>query len=76
MLGQMGRSVDHIADEIKPAPFDIAFSQQQSAGMDARMHSQRQTSRRQPSCCTSETHSWMSRAASAARRLSSSPEWG
>jgi hypothetical protein len=47
MPGQMGRCVDHIADEIKPAPFDVAFRQEQSAGMDARMHLQWQKSRRQ-----------------------------
>jgi len=47
MPGQMGCRVDNVADEIEPAPFDIAFSQEQSAGVDARMHSQRQTSRRQ-----------------------------
>ena len=47
MLGQMGRRVDYIPDQIKPAPFDVARGQQQSTGMDARMHSQRQMTRRQ-----------------------------
>ena len=47
MPRQMGRRVDHITDQIKPAKFEIAFRQEQSAGVDARMHSQRQKSRRQ-----------------------------
>jgi hypothetical protein len=47
MSRQMGCRVDHITDQIKPARFQISFAQEQSAGMDARMHSQRQKSWRQ-----------------------------
>ena len=43
---QMRRRVHDIADQIIPAGLDIAFRQEQGAGMDTGMHSKRHQSRR------------------------------